>query len=94
MMAAMISRGEHNRIVRKALAGVFGLTPLDLYVYLGGEAEQFGAEACTIMECWLRSYGYAEKDVAPACWTPRRRLWVRREVWPEDARWLAEDPLH
>ena len=34
--------------------------------------------------------GDAEQEVAPACWTPRKRLWVRRAVWPEDARWIDE----
>lgn len=92
-MVAVISRGEHDRMVREALAGVFALTPLDLFVYLGGEAERFDAEARSIMEWWLRSSGYAEQDVAPACWTPRRVLWVRREVWREDARWISEDEV-
>lgn len=90
MSAAAISRGEHDRIVREALAGVFALTPVDLYIYLGGDPEAFDDVARTIMEWWLRSHGYAEEDVAPACWSPCKRLWVRREVWPEDARWLFE----
>jgi hypothetical protein len=90
MSAAAIFRGEHDRIVRDALAGVFALTPLDLYIYLGGDAEAFDEVARAIMEWWLRSNGYAEEDVAPACWSPRKRLWVRREVWPEDATWLCE----
>lgn len=67
MSAATISRGEHDRIVREALAGVFALTPLDLYVYLGGDAEAFDEVARAIMEWWLRSHGYAEEEVAPAC---------------------------
>ncbi|MCL4709610.1 MAG: hypothetical protein KJZ73_00040 [Pseudorhodoplanes sp.] len=90
MYAAIISRGQHDCIVREALAGVFALTPLDLYVYLGGDAEAFDEVARSIMEWWLRSHGYAEEDVAPACWSPRKRLWVRREVWSEDAPWLCE----
>lgn len=90
MPGATISRGEHDRIVREALAGVFALTPLDLYVYLGGEVEAFDEVARAIMEWWLRSHGYAEEDVAPACWSPRKRLWVRREAWPEDAPWLEK----
>ncbi len=90
MSAATISRREHDRIVREALAGVFALTPLDLYIYLGGDAGAFDEIARAIMEWWLRSNGYAEEDVAPACWSPRKRLWVRREVWPEDAPWLCE----
>jgi hypothetical protein len=80
-MPGTISRSEHDRIVREALAGVFALTPLDLYVYLGGKVEEFDAEARAIMEWWLRSNGYAERKMSPACWTPRRRLWVRRKLW-------------
>jgi hypothetical protein len=91
MVGATISRGEHDRIVREALVGVFALTPLDLYVYLGGEAEAFDAEARAIMEWWLRANGYAERVVAPAHWTPHKCLWVRRDVWPEDAAWMGED---
>ena len=90
MSAATISRGEHDRIVREALAGVFALTPLDLYVYLGGDAEAFDEVARAIMEWWLRSHGYAEEDVAPAYWSPRKCLWVRRAIWPEDAPWTCE----
>jgi hypothetical protein len=90
MVGATISRGEHDRIVREALAGVFALTPLDLYVYLGGAVEAFDAEARTIMEWWLRSNGYAVEDVAPTCWSPRKCLWVRRVIWPDDAPWMCE----
>ncbi|GIK79777.1 MAG: hypothetical protein BroJett024_08820 [Alphaproteobacteria bacterium] len=90
MSATTISRGEHDRIVRGALACVFALTPLDLYIYLGGDPEAFDEVARSIMEWWLRSHGYAEEDMAPAFWSPRKRLWVRREVWPEDAPWTYE----
>jgi hypothetical protein len=65
MPGAMISRGEQDRMVREALAGVFALTPVEFYVYLGGEVEAFDAEARSIMEWWRRSSGYAEQDVAP-----------------------------
>jgi hypothetical protein len=72
----------------ETLAGVVALTPLNFFVYLSGAIEAFNVEAHEMREWRLRSSGYTEQAVTPACWSPRRRLCVRHEVWPDDAPWI------
>jgi hypothetical protein len=53
---------------------------LDIYIHVGGEVVRFDAGARSIMEWRLRSSGYAEKDVAPDCWTSGRAAVGRKSI--------------
>lgn len=77
-----------DRELKRALAGVFETTPLELFVHLGGRAEEFDDDARHMMRWHLRSLGYEETETRPLCWSPPRVVWRRKRRWPEDDIWI------
>lgn len=93
-MPGTISRSEHDRIVREALAGVFALTPFDLYVYLrrqGRRVRRGGPRNHGVVAA-IERLRRAEDvacllDAAEAPVGPPQAL-------AEDARWTDENQRH
>lgn len=82
---------KFDREVRRVLAGVFEVTPMGLFIYLGGKAEHYDRNTEAMMEWHLRSLGYERQEYRPLCWVPAKVAWFRRRRWPEDGPWVKGD---
>lgn len=82
---------EFDRQVRYVLAGVFEITPMGLFIYLGGKPEDYDSKIEAMMEWHLRSLGYQRQQYRPLCWAPVKVAWFRKRRWPEDGPWVKGD---
>lgn len=80
-----------EREIRRQLAGAFQTTPIELFIFLGGDYEQFNERDQALMEWHLRTHGYAERQVTQFCGRPAVTKWCRTSIWPEDRQWMEDD---
>ena len=81
-------RGRHTA-TRAALAGMEITTPLELFLVMGGDVDQFDDEADSGARADLRSHGYKPEMVAIRFYGPLEERGLRHEHWPEDDQWPA-----
>ncbi|WGM37520.1 hypothetical protein [Caulobacter sp. NIBR1757] len=79
-------RGRHAA-TRQALAGMEITTPLELFVLMGGDPDQFTAEIEKEAMADLRAHGYRPENVAVRFYGPLECRWLRHDHWPEDDQW-------
>lgn len=63
------------------------VTPLELYIYMEGDPDDFTEEIERECCADLRAHGYRREMVPVHYYGPLEERWVRHEHWPEDDRW-------
>lgn len=74
---------------RAALAGMEITTPLELYIFMGGDPDVVTERELKEAQADLRAHGYRPEMVPVRFYGPLQERWVRREHWPEDDQWPA-----
>jgi hypothetical protein len=80
---------ERHKATRAALAGCEVVTPLELFIFMGGDPDQFTPEDESDCCADLRAHGYRREMVPVRFYGPLEERWVRHEHWPEDDQWPA-----
>ncbi|WP_146193602.1 hypothetical protein [Sphingosinicella humi] len=70
------------------LAGEPVVTPMELFIFMGGDPDQFTPEIEEHCIRDLKAHGYRLEKVAIEFYAPELQdRWVRHEHWPEDDQW-------
>jgi hypothetical protein len=79
---------------RAALAGEPVVTPLELFIYMGGDPDQFTPAIDRDCCADLRQHGYRPEKVPIKFYGTLETRWVRHVHWAEDEQWSdASQPL-
>jgi hypothetical protein len=82
----MTYQGSDDRF-RAAMAGEPVLKPIELFIYMGGNPDNFGQMQASDCVAALRKFGYKPDRAAVQFGEKLSRVWIRTEVWPEDQYW-------
>lgn len=80
---------ERHGATRAALAGCEITTPLELFIFMGGDPDEFTPDDESDCCADLRGHGYRREMVPVRFYGPLEERWVRHERWPEDDQWPA-----
>ena len=80
-------------LLRNAWAGEQIVTPLEAYIFSGGEPEDFTPEICRMVEHDLMILCYKKEVVSFGAYGKPAERWVRRYEWMEDDEWIDPVPF-
>ena len=84
---------ERYKLMRVALGGEQVLTPIEAYIFNGGDPDDFTPEIRRKVEHDLMILSYKKETVSFGVYGEPAERWVRRDDWMEDEEWRDPSPF-
>lgn len=88
-----LTYSDRDVALRKAMAGEQVLRPIELFIFMGGDPDNFRDQDARECVRILRRFGYKPDRAALSFWESVERVFIRTDRWPEDDYWDEQAKL-